>query len=276
MLQFLLYMVIGASVALLGVNMYHIMANCPRDNPDAIEAHYDALSYRLSDSELHVQWQIKALNKIVRHLQSQLAVLDRSELDALLLQAEEEAVILALRLAEFPAPAMSWEVEQLMSKDESSSYKVGDYEYISKYGNFTDDISGSSAWDDDWLLDMKKYNQSKKSGGSNDMFGGGKKRFDDDFTGKRSGSMGGKSKDTADNEWDDEYDDPAESMNKEAVEGGHSSSVFRDNLSDSDARHLCQNWQTEHNVKLGTDWGTLPYDLQQKWNQYACDYLLKS
>ncbi len=280
---FLLMMVVGACVALLGVNLYHAAANCPQDNPDAIEAHYEALSYRLGESEAHVQWQISALNKIVRHLQSQLAVLGRSEFDDLLLKAEEEAVILALRLAEDPAPAMSWEVEQEKYKDSSSygygsgSSSGGDYDYISKYGgNFTDDKS-AYAWDDDWLLDLKKYNNSQGAKNSNNDKFGGLERDDDDLFGKsvdkwkKNKGKGKRESEGRGDDWDDEYDDPAEEMASEEKEG-----VFRDGMSDSDARHMCQGWQSEHSVKLGQDWGTLPFDLQQKWNQYACDYLLKS
>lgn len=275
--QFLLFVVVGACVALLGVNLYHAVANCPQDNPDAIEAHYEALSYRLRDSEVHVKWQISALNTIVQHLQSQLAVLERSEFDDLLLKAEEDAVMLALRLAEYPPPAMSWEVEQEKYKDTSYGYGSssggGDYDYVSKYGNFTDDKS-ASAWDDDWLLDLKKYNKTQSArSGNNDKFGG-LERDDDDLFGKKADKW--KKEDSnregRGDDWDDEYDDPAEEMASQEKDGG----VFRDGMSDSDARHMCQGWQTEHNVKLGVDWGTLPFDLQQKWNQYACDYLLKA
>ena len=185
--QFLLFVVVGACVALLGVNLYHAVANCPQDNPDAIEAHYEALSYRLRQSEAHIQWQTSALNTIVRHLQSQLAVLDRSEFDDLLLKAEEEAVMLALRLAEYPPPAIPFEVEQEKYKHADYAYGSSsegeDYDYISKYGNFTDDKS-AYAWDDDWLLDLEKYNKTKGTRSNNNDKFGGLERDDDDLFAK--------------------------------------------------------------------------------------------
>ena len=66
----------------------------------------------------------------------------------------------------------------------------------------------------------------------------------------------------------DDFDDPGS-----ASEAGE---VFRDNLSDADARSICNAWKSEHNVVVGVSWGSLPFQLQQKWNQYACDMLLSS
>lgn len=46
-------------------------------------------------------------------------------------------------------------------------------------------------------------------------------------------------------------------------------------LSDAEAIKVCTEWQTKYNVVAGVSWGDLPYDLQQKWLTYSCDYHLK-
>lgn len=264
-MQLLTWVIVGVCVALVGVNTIHVLS-CPSNNPDALEAHYEALQYRLTDSELHVRWQSAALNKIVNHLQSQLTALDRVELDELLSKSEEEAVHLALRLLEHPAPAMPWDVKEAYWR------KIGGGETNSWSSYYADDPNGrngnSTGWsgqyDDDWYGDWKKENSSGKSFADKDTFGGSAGRDDDDGFAKTDGK-------NEIGQLDDEYDDPTESFQKSGDK-----EVFRDNLSDADARHLCEGWAQEHNVKIGVDWGSLPFDLQQKWLQYACDYLLKS
>lgn len=45
-------------------------------------------------------------------------------------------------------------------------------------------------------------------------------------------------------------------------------------LSDVEATKLCTEWKTNYSVVTGVSWGNLPYDLQQKWLHYSCDYHL--
>jgi len=104
-----------------------------------------------------------------------------------------------------------------------------------KQATFTDGLSDKS--------NDKKRKRHKKSGEGDEADGGG-------------------------DEGTDDYDDPGE----EGAEG--KADTFRDNLSDADARHICSDWRTEHNVVVSVSWGSLPFQLQQKWMQYACDYLL--
>jgi hypothetical protein len=287
--QFLTWVIIGACVALLGVNVVHVLS-CPDNNPDAIEAHYDAMQYRLAETEKHVKWQTSALNRIINHLQNQLTALDRDDLDALLMKSEEEAVRLALRLVELPAPPIPWDAKQMRYGSGSgetnswSSYFTDDKAYgggSSSSSNITDDVYK----DDDWYGDFKKANSSVNSngGGSAELFGGGTgARDDDDGFGKKKGASSGSGGSGGVGHLDDEYDDPSEGFGKNnggsSAQGGGEGGeeVFRDNLSDADARHICEGWQSDYNVKMNVDWGSLPYDLQQKWLQYACDYLLKS
>lgn len=45
-------------------------------------------------------------------------------------------------------------------------------------------------------------------------------------------------------------------------------------ISDAEARIKCNEWKTTYHVEKGVSWGELPYDLQQQWLEYACDYHL--
>lgn len=43
-------------------------------------------------------------------------------------------------------------------------------------------------------------------------------------------------------------------------------------LTDAEATAICLEWKSKYSVVKGVSWGNLPYDLQQKWMKYACDY----
>ena len=47
-------------------------------------------------------------------------------------------------------------------------------------------------------------------------------------------------------------------------------------LSDAESTRICTEWRDKYSVKVGVSWGELPYDLQQKWLEYSCDYHMKS
>ena len=46
-------------------------------------------------------------------------------------------------------------------------------------------------------------------------------------------------------------------------------------ISDTDALKQCVEWKEKYNVVIGVSWGDLPYDVQQKWLEYSCDYHLQ-
>lgn len=46
-------------------------------------------------------------------------------------------------------------------------------------------------------------------------------------------------------------------------------------LSDAEATKICTEWKDTYKVIVGVSWGDLPYDLQQKWVEYSCDYHMK-
>lgn len=45
-------------------------------------------------------------------------------------------------------------------------------------------------------------------------------------------------------------------------------------LTDAEATTQCTEWKEKYSVVMGVSWGNLPYDLQQKWLHYSCDYHL--
>ncbi len=46
-------------------------------------------------------------------------------------------------------------------------------------------------------------------------------------------------------------------------------------LTDAEAIKVCTEWKDTYKVAIGISWGDLPYDLQQKWLEYSCDYHMK-
>lgn len=46
-------------------------------------------------------------------------------------------------------------------------------------------------------------------------------------------------------------------------------------ITDAEAVKVCSEWKSKYNVVIGVSWGNLPYDLQQQWVEYSCDYHLQ-
>lgn len=65
-----------------------------------------------------------------------------------------------------------------------------------------------------------------------------------------------------------EYEDGEE----DAEGDGKSNTV---SITDEEARKLCTEWKDKYNVVVGVSWGNLPYNLQQTWLEYSCDYHLQ-
>lgn len=62
----------------------------------------------------------------------------------------------------------------------------------------------------------------------------------------------------------DKYDDDDKSFKDEKE--------VEPTFTDAEASALCTEWKTKYSVIQGVSWGSLPYDLQQKWLTYSCDY----
>jgi hypothetical protein len=76
------------------------------------------------------------------------------------------------------------------------------------------------------------------------------------------GKSGGKD-DYNEKSWD-KYDDDVDTP-----DSGSSAELT---LTDAEATAICLEWKTKYSVVKGVTWGNLPYDLQQRWLKYACDY----
>ncbi len=56
--------------------------------------------------------------------------------------------------------------------------------------------------------------------------------------------------------------------------GGGGGTTNYATLTDAEAVKMCTEWKQKYSVVTGVSWGNLPYDLQQKWLHYSCDYHL--
>ena len=284
--NFLIFIVIGSGLTLVTLNVYHA-STCPVNNPDTVEAYINAIGKRLEESESQVAQQAATLNDLVKRMQSQLAPLDPLDIQGIKDRAKEKAISIGLTIGGYPAPPIPWELE-------------------SEYKKYPNDSPDSIKWDDDVLLseaDDDKENRadvieddfydprgdietslskkkSKSKSKSSERFGGNFHDIHADDDGMRGFTDGQKKKgnlDDAEGEYDD-YVEPKDDENDvDAKFSAHESDGnFKDGLSDEAARGICNDWKTKFNVKIGQDWGELPFDLQVKWLAYACDHLLKN
>jgi hypothetical protein len=138
------------------------------------------------------------MDKVIHTLQSNLYKLEKKEYEELSRFSKDEAVRIALYLANHPAPPMP---EFPLSKE---------YDDPEKLADAIDDVFGRA-------MDDKAMSE--------------------------------------------------EVDNKE---------VEAPSITDAEAMKTCTEWKTKYNVAIGVSWGDLPYDLQQKWLEYSCDYHLKN
>ena len=152
------------------------------------------------------------VNKLLHLVQLKLFQIEASELEELSKQSQDEAIRLALILANHPAPPMP------------------EFRLDSKYE------------DNEKLADL----------------------IDDVFKGQDDKGYGGFS-----------YSYSSSSGKSKSSKSKSSESDVA-SLTDAEAMELCTTWAKTYNVITGVSWGNLPYDLQQKWLHYSCDYHLSS
>jgi hypothetical protein len=143
------------------------------------------------------------MNKVMHALESNLYKLEKKEYESLSKQSNDEAVRIALYLANHPAPPMP---EFPLSSE---------YEDPEKLADVIDDVFGKASADDKTTEDLFAENAREEE--------------------------------------------------EEKIS----------NISDADAIKLCVEWKEKFLVVPGVSWGDLPYDLQQQWLHYSCDYHLK-
>jgi hypothetical protein len=119
-------------------------------------------------------------------------------------------------------------------------------------------------------------------GGLDDQFGYGENqgRGDDKYGGGNFGGSGkGSSMELADDGLD-QYG--ANKDDFEGVSGGRQKATSVDDwkanlapakeiIPEDVARPACTDWKAEYSVEPGVSWGSLPFDLQEKWKAYDCD-----
>jgi hypothetical protein len=151
------------------------------------------------------------MNKLIASMQANLYKIEQAEYNALAVQANNEAVEVALLLAANPAPPMP-----MFPLDP----KYADAESLA---NVIDDLF-------------------MKEGAVNpEYYGGG-------VFGEKEDAM---------------------------FNGGGQAEEPAPAITDAEAIETCTEWKNKYNVIVGASWGDLPYDLQQKWLEYSCDYHMK-
>ena len=66
----------------------------------------------------------------------------------------------------------------------------------------------------------------------------------------------------------EEFDDYDDKVKKKDVDEKDKAMT----LTDAEATAICTDWMIKYSVVQGVSWGNLPFDLQQKWLSYSCDY----
>lgn len=287
-INLLTFIVIGSGLTLVTLNIYHA-STCPVNNPDAVEAYINAIGERLKESESQVAQQALTLNSLVKRMQSQLAPLDPRDIISIKDRAKEKAISIGLAIGGFPAPPIPWELESQYKKypNEPDSIKWDDDILLSEADD--DKENGADIIEDDFYDprgDIESSLSKKKSKSkSSERFGGNFHDTHADDDGMRGFTDGQKKKGNLDALLEEEaeegeYDDYVEPKDDDQndvdakFEGGDGN--FKDGLSDEAARGICSDWKAKFKVKIGQDWGELPFDLQVKWLAYSCDHLLQN
>lgn len=192
--------VLGIALGLFGLNFWHATNCASGRSADAMEKYVESLNRRLLQAESQVIKNEIFMDKLLISLQYKLMKLEKSELDIITKQSQDEAVKIALILASQPAPPIpDFEIDPKYKDAESIADLIDDV--FGRVGS-GQDYAGGSEFED------------KKSGGASSV------------------------------------------------------------ITDPEALKNCNDWKEKYAVVIGVSWGNLPYDLQQKWMEYSCDYHL--
>mmetsp|Transcript_12332 Transcript_12332/g.16946 ORF Transcript_12332/g.16946 Transcript_12332/m.16946 type:complete len:250 (-) Transcript_12332:42-791(-) len=190
--------IIGIGLGLFGLNFWQA-TRCgvgTVHSHEEIEGFIDALTKRLLNSESQAIKNELLVTKVISAMQLHLKKLEEQQYTEILQQSKDEAIKVALYLAEHPAPPMpDFPLEKTYNDNE-------------KLADLIDDIFGKENGEEDidFLSSYEKKDKKKES------------------------------------------------------------------ITDADAEKVCNEWKIKYKVAIGISWGELPYDLQQKWLEYSCDY----
>lgn len=233
----LISVTLGVGAALLALNYYHA-STCITNSPDEKEAYIRAVGKRLEHVERQISQNSALMDKLIGSLQAHSTHLDPQVYSAMFQTSQSEAIKIALEMVAYPAPSMPDSVKYKYDSSSSSSSSAGDKWAT---GSFTDDFA------------LGKDTSGKAATGSYSS------KFDDLYsTGGVSGGGGSSSSSSS-----------SGGSAQQEKETQHWES-----LTDSQAIELCTEMQHKYSVVPGVSWGSLPFDLQQKWVHYSCDYHL--
>ena len=228
---------LGLGTAMLALNYYHA-STCVSNSPDEKEAYINAIGHRLETVERRIQHNTASMEKLVSSLQAQLIRIDAKIIDLMMQESQTQAIKIALELSEFPPPIMP----------DSIKYKYD--------ATLSSESGGEKSWGDDkWGLGKEEEGKSGSGIGSYAS------KFDDVYA-----EFGSKNKKNDDKTFN-------------SGSSGSSSAAKKDeakfeSLTDSEAVKQCTELKDKFSVIPGVSWGNLPYDQQQRWLHYSCDYHL--
>ena len=245
------FVLLALLLVLVLVNIKHNML-CDQGGESAAEAMLkrQALEKRLLSLEQETLQNNILFEKFIRRLDDQFQITKDLDLTPLKNKAHAAAMSISARLAEEPAPPMP--------------------SFSELYGNDPNGLNDAIDTAIEQGLDDYGYGK-----GADDIM-----RSE---SGKNSGESGGSSEGSgrvadmklADDMQDDVFDDKRETnggagsnyaYNSKGVDAEEALAV-----PEAEAKPQCLDWKATYSVQPGIAWGSLPFDLQNKWKVYDCD-----
>lgn len=127
------------------------------------------------------------------------------------------------------------------------------------------------------MPDSVKYRYDSSSSSSSSSSWEGERKWDDQLSGLGKDGEEKDSTGSYSTKFDDLYSsssfktDPSLSSG----DGKKAEEPKWETLTDSEASNLCTELKGKYSVIPAVSWGNLPYDLQQKWLHFSCDYHLQ-
>jgi len=236
---------LGVGAALIGLNYYHA-SSCIPNSPDEKEAHINAIGSRLHQVERQISQNTATMEKLLASVQSHSLSLSTSDYSALVQASQSEAIKIALEMVAYPAPIMPDSVRYKYDASSSSSSESGEEQH---------------KWGDDQFSLLGKDSSSSSKGGESGA-GSYSSKFDDLYS---TGGLGAGSAGSANGGKSSTYTTTA----------GKQDQTW-ETLTDAQSTSLCSEMREKYSVVPGVSWGSLPYDLQQRWIHYSCDLHLTS
>lgn len=237
------FVLLALLLVLVLVNVKHSML-CELGGESASEAALkrQALEKRLLTLEQETLQNNLLFEKFIRRLDDQFEITKGVDLTAIKNAAHFGAQSVSARLAEENAPPMP---------------------------SFSELYTDPSALND--ALDSSM-------GGLDDQFG---YRGDDKYKGGGGEESSMKLADDAidpygdpNKEWRDDVKDGVGEFKDDWKE--ENAEPVKEAVPEEIARPACTDWKAEYSVEPGVSWGSLPFDLQEKWKEYDCDTYVMS